>query len=111
MSGKITDLESIIEPVSLLFRRARETGNNDVATPNNMHFGANNAILLSWNLTDRLPQEALDEFEKIKKFAQTTFEIDRREDIGVSIYTGRITWHGDYPEVHFKVFISTVVLV
>lgn len=110
MSSKITDLESIIEPISLLFRRAKETGHPDVRAPNNMHFGDNNAILLSWNLTSLPPEEADREFARIHELAQADFTMDRRDNIGIVIFTARIIWHGDYPDVHFKVFMPIAVI-
>lgn len=109
MDRMITDLESIIEPISVLFRRARLTGNLDVPAPNNMLFSENNNITLVWNLTEVPPIDAVSAFDKIKELASSEFEIIDHEDIGIVIYTGRIVWHGEYPEVNFRVVMSREV--
>ena len=109
MDRMITDLESIIEPISVLFRRARLTGNLDVPAPNNMLFSENNTITLAWNLTDLPPIEAVSAFGKIKSLASSEFDLIDHEDIGIVIYTGKIEWHGQYPDVFFRVVMSREV--
>lgn len=109
MDRMITDLESIIEPISVLFSRARLTGNLDVPAPNNMLFSENNNITLVWNLSDLPPIEAVGAFDKIKNLASSEFEIIDHEDIGIVIYTGKIVWHGEYPDVYFRVVMSREV--
>lgn len=109
MDRKITDLESIIEPISVLFRRARITGNLDVPAPNNMHFSENNTITLVWNLSEVPPIEAVSAFDKIKRLASNEFDFIDHEDIGIVIYVSRIEWHGDYPDVYFRVVMSREV--
>ena len=110
MDRKITDLESIIEPISVLFRRARITGNLDVPAPNNMHFSENNTITLVWNLSDVPAIEAVRSFDKIKGLASSEFDIIDHGDIGIVIYTSKIVWHGEYPEVNFRVVMSREVM-
>ena len=110
MDRMITDLESIIEPISVLFRRARLTGNLDVPAPNNMLFSENNNITLVWNLSDVPAIDAVRSFDKIKSLASSEFSLIDHEDIGIVIYTGRIVWHGEYPEVNFRVVMSREVM-
>ena len=109
MDRLISDLESIIEPISVLFRRARLTGNLDVPAPNNMLFSENNSITLVWNLSEVPPIDAVSDFDKIKSLASSEFDLIDHEDIGIVIYTCRIEWHGEYPEVHFRVVMSREV--
>lgn len=109
MDRLITDLESIIEPISVLFRRARLTGNLDVPAPNNMLFSEDNSITLVWNLTEEPPIDAVGDFDKIKSLASSEFELIDHEDIGIVIYTGKIEWHGEYPDVYFRVVMSREV--
>lgn len=109
MTRMITDLESIIDPISVLFRRARLTGNLDVPAPNNMHFSENNTITLVWNLTEDPPIDAVSSFEKIRSLASSEFGIVEHEDIGIVTYTGKIEWHGQYPDVYFRVIMSKEV--
>lgn len=109
MDRLITDLESIIEPISVLFRRARLTGNLDVPAPNNMLFSEDNSITLVWNLSEEPPIDAVVDFDKIKNLASSEFELIDHEDIGIVIYTGKIEWHGEYPEVYFRVVMSREV--
>ena len=110
MDRMITDLESIIEPISVLFSRARLTGNLDVPAPNNMLFSENNNITLVWNLSDVPAIDAVRSFDKIKSLASSEFSLIDHEDIGIVIYTGRIVWHGEYPEVNFRVVMSREVM-
>lgn len=105
MTNNITNLESIIETISLLFKRARSHGYTDVPAPDNMHFGDNNSILLSWNLTRSPIDEAAKSFVSIREFSQTEFTREIRDDINVAIFTGNISWHGQYPDVNFKIFM------
>ena len=109
MDRMITDLESIIEPISVLFRRARLTENLDVPAPNNMHFSENNSITLVWNLSEEPAIDAVSSFEKIRSLASTEFNRVDHEDIGIVIYTGKIEWHGQYPDVYFRVVMSEEV--
>ena len=109
MDRMITDLESIIEPISVLFRRARLTGNLDVPAPNNMLFSENNNITLVWNLSELPPLDAVSAFDKIKSLANSEFDLIDHEDIGIVIYTCKIVWHGDYPDVYFRVVMSREV--
>lgn len=109
MDRMITDLESIIEPISVLFRQARVTGNLDVPAPSNMLFSENNNITLVWNLSDLPPLDAVRSFDKIKRLANSEFELIDHEDIGMVIYTGKIVWHGEYPDVFFRVVMSREV--
>lgn len=109
MDRMITDLESIIEPISVLFRQARVTGNLDVPAPSNMLFDENNSITLVWNLSDLPPFDAVRSFDKIKRLANSEFELIDHEDIGMVIYTGKIVWHGEYPDVFFRVVMSREV--
>lgn len=109
MDRMITDLESIIEPISVLFRQARITGNLDVPAPSNMLFDENNSITLVWNLSDLPPFDAVRSFDKIKRLANSEFELIDHEDIGMVIYTGKIVWHGEYPDVFFRVVMSREV--
>lgn len=109
MDRLITDLESIIEPISVLFRRARLTGNLDVPAPNNMLFSEDNSITLVWNLSEEPPIDAVGDFDKIKSLASSEFELIDHEDIGIVIYTGKIEWHGEYPVVYFRVVMSREV--
>lgn len=109
MNRMITDLESIIEPISVLFRRARLTGNLDVPAPNNMLFSEDNSITLVWNLSEEPPIDAVVDFDKIKNLASSEFELIEHEDIGIVIYTGKIEWHGEYPDVYFRVVMSREV--
>lgn len=109
MDRMITDLESIIEPISVLFRQARVTGNLDVPAPSNMIFSENNSITLVWNLSDLSPFDAVRSFDKIKSLADSEFELIDHADIGMAIYTGKIVWHGDYPDVFFRVVMSREV--
>lgn len=109
MDRKITDLESIIEPISVLFRRAGITGNLDVPAPNNMLFSENNTITLVWNLSEEPPIDAVSSFDKIRRLASTEFNTIDHEDIGIVIYTGKIEWHGEYPDVFFRVVMSREV--
>lgn len=109
MDRMITDLESIIEPISVLFRRARLTGNLDVPAPNNMLFSENNSITLVWNLSEEPPIDAVSNFDKIKSLASSEFELIDHEDIGIVIYTCKIVWHGEYPDVHFRVVMAREV--
>lgn len=109
MDRMITDLESIIEPISVLFRRARLTGNLDVPAPNNMHFSENNTITLVWNLSEEPPIDAVSSFEKIRSLASSEFNRVDHEDIGIVIYTGKIEWHGQYPDAYFRVVMSEEV--
>lgn len=109
MDRMITDLESIIEPISVLFRRARLTGNLDVPAPNNMLFSENNNITLVWNLSELPPLDAVSAFDKIKSLANSEFDLIDHEDIGIVIYTGKIEWHGEYPDVYFRVVMSREV--
>ena len=109
MDRMITDLESIIEPISVLFRRARLTGNLDVPAPNNMLFSEDNSITLVWNLSEEPPIDAVVDFDKIKNLASSEFELIEHEDIGIVIYTGKIEWHGEYPDVYFRVVMSREV--
>lgn len=109
MDRMITDLESIIEPISVLFRRARLTGNLDVPAPNNMIFSENNNITLVWNLSEVSPIDAVIAFDKIKSLAGSEFELIDHEDIGIVIYTSKIDWHGEYPDVSFRVVMSREV--
>lgn len=109
MARMITDLESIIEPISILFRRARLTGNLDVPAPNNMHFSDNNTITIVWNLSEDPPIDSVSAFEKIRSLASSEFDRVDHEDIGISIYTGKIEWHGQYPDVYFRVVMSKEV--
>lgn len=110
MDRMITDLESIIDPISVLFSRARITGNLDVPAPNNMLFSENNNITLVWNLSDLPAVESVAEFEKIKRLANSEFETIDHEDIGIVIYVGKIVWHGEYPDVYFRVVMSREVM-
>lgn len=109
MDRKITDLESIIEPISVLFRRAGSTNNLDVPAPNNMLFSEDNNITLVWNLSEVPPIDAVRSFEKIKSLAMAEFSEAAHEDIGIVIYTSKISWHGEYPEVFFRVVLSDEV--
>lgn len=109
MVRMITDLESIIEPISVLFSRARLTDNLDVPAPNNMLFSENNNITLVWNLSDAPPMESVVAFDKIRALASTEFTTIDHEDIGMVIYTGKISWHGEYPDVYFRVIMSREV--
>ena len=109
MDRLISDLESIIEPISVLFRRARLTGNLDVPAPNNMLFSEDNSITLVWNLSEEPPIDAVVDFDKIKNLASSEFELIEHEDIGIVIYTGKIEWHGEYPDVYFRVVMSREV--
>ena len=109
MDRMITDLESIIEPISVIFRRARLTGNLDVPAPNNMLFSEDNSITLVWNLSEEPPIDAVGDFDKIKKLASSEFELIDHEDIGIVIYIGKIEWHGEYPDVYFRVVMSREV--
>ena len=109
MDRMITDLESIIEPISVLFRRARLTGNLDVPAPSNMHFSENNTITLVWNLTEYPPIDAVSSFERIKSLANSEFDRVDHNDIGIVIYAGKISWHGQYPDVYFRVVMSKEV--
>lgn len=109
MDRLITDLESIIDPISVIFRRARATNNLDVPAPNNMIFSANNAITLVWNLTDRPAMDAVQSFEKIKTLAVSDFESNSHNDIGIITYTSSIKWHGDHPDVYFRVVLPSEV--
>lgn len=109
MNRLITDLESIIDPISVLFRRARITNNLDVPAPNNMHFSENNTITLVWNLTNLSSMESVGSFEKIKSLALADFTAVEHEDIGIVTYTGCIDWHGEYPDVYFRVVLPIEV--
>lgn len=110
MSRKITDLESIIDPISVLFRRARLEGNEDVPAPSNMHFSDDNDITLVWNLTNLAPMESVSYFESIKSLAMSEFTNVVHEDIGIITYTSQIVWHGDYPDVYFRVVMPIEVI-
>lgn len=109
MDRKITDLESIIDPISVLFRRARATGHLDVPAPNNMLFDVGNTITLVWNLTERTPEDAILAFDRIKSLANAEFDSIDHEDIGIVTYTGMISWHGNYPDVFFRVVLPIEV--
>lgn len=109
MERLITDLESIIEPISVLFSRARVTNNLDVPAPSSMLFSEDNSITLVWKLTDLPAIEAVRELEKIKTLADTEFETIDHEDIGIVIFKGKILWHGNYPDVYFRIVMSREV--
>lgn len=110
MERLITDLESIIEPISVLFSRARVTNNLDVPAPSSMHFSEDNSITLVWKLTDLPAIEAVRELEKIKTLADTELETIDHEDIGIVIFKGKILWHGNYPDVYFRIVMSREVI-
>lgn len=109
MDRLITDLESIIDPISVIFRRARATNNLDVPAPNNMIFSANSDITLVWNLTDRPAMDAVQSFDKIKTLAVSDFVRNEHSDIGIVTYTSSIHWHGDHPDVYFRVVLPSEV--
>lgn len=109
MDRLITDLESIIDPISVLFRRARATNNLDVPAPNNMIFSANNTITLVWNLTGLPAMDAVLSFDKIKTLAVSDFVYNDHSDVGIITYTSNIKWHGEYPEVYFRVVLPIEV--
>lgn len=109
MNRKITDLESIIDPISVLFRRARITDNLDVPAPDNMHFSGGNAITLVWNLTKAAPVDSVSAFDKIKSLSMAEFTSIEHEDVGIITYTCQIDWHGDYPDVFFRVVLPIEV--
>ena len=109
MDRLITDLESIIDPISVIFRRARATNNLDVPAPNNMIFSANNVITLVWNLTDRPAMDAILAFDKIKTLAIADFVRNEHSDVGIATYTSNIKWHGEYPDVYFRVILPSAV--
>lgn len=109
MDRMITDLESIIDPISVLFSRARSTGNLDVPAPNNMLFSEDNTITLVWNLTDMPIMEAVRSFDKVKSLAVSEFTGTGHADIGITTYTTKITWHGEYPDVFFRVVMPSEV--
>lgn len=109
MDRMITDLESIIDPISVLFSRARSTGNLDVPAPNNMLFSENNTITLVWNLTDGNLVEAVRSFDRIKDLATSEFIGTEHADIGIITYTSKIYWHGEYPDVYFRVVMPIEV--
>lgn len=109
MDRLITDLESLIDPISVIFRRARDTNNLDVPAPNNMIFSANNTITLVWNLTDLPAKVAVIAFEKIKTLAVSDFVRNDHSDIGIITYTSSIKWHGEYPDAYFRVVLPIEV--
>lgn len=109
MDRLITDLESIIDPISVIFRRARATNNLDVPAPNNMIFSDNNTITLVWNLTDLPAMDAVIAFEKIKTLAISDFKSNDHSDVGIITYTSNIRWHGEYPDVYFRVVLPIEV--
>lgn len=106
MTRLISDLESIIEPISILFGRARVTGNLVVPAPSSMLFSEENNITLVWNLSDLPAEEAVSSFDQIRSLATTEFSSICHDDVGIVTYTGEINWHGDYPDVFFRVVIS-----
>lgn len=109
MNRSITDLESIIDPIATIFRRARATDNLDVPAPNNMIFGEDSSITLVWNLTSLPAMDAVLSFDKIKTLAVADFVSNSHNDVGIVTYTSSIKWHGDHPDVYFRVVLPSEV--
>ena len=109
MPRNITDLESIIEPISVLFSRASATDNLDVPAPHNMYFSEDNTITLVWKLTDLSPMDSIGAYEKIKSLALSDFSQVDHKEAGISIFTAKISWHGEYPDVYFRVLLPIEV--
>lgn len=101
----ITDLESLIDPISILFTRARDTGNLDVPAPNSMIFDDNSSITLVWDLTKCKNINAIDDFNKIKSLSSTDFVSKVFADLGIIVFRSEIKWHGYFPDVFFKVIL------
>ena len=109
MARNITDLESIIEPISVLFRRASVTSNLDVPAPNTMHFSEDNTITLVWKLTDESIMDSVSAFERIKHLAMSEFEQTDHPEARITIFMAKIKWHGEYPDVYFRVILPIEV--